>query len=98
MYWIAGSASASGKYTDCNVTDRDLWSCKPHSGEQPSSRMVVRWPPGHRAPGDDLQFHAVTKWKWWALRMGIPGFSKADYSNTTDAHKPKLRPLDIPAK
>ena len=86
MYWIAGSASASGKFTDCNVTDRDLWSCKPHPGEQPSiTHELSDGRPVHRAPGDDL-------------RMGIPGLSKADYSNAIDAHKPKLRPLDIPAK
>ena len=99
VYWIAGSASASGKFTDCTVTDRDLWSCKPHPGEQPSiTHELSDGRPVHSAPADDLPFHAVTKWKWWALRMGIPGFSKADYSNTIDAHKPKLRPLDTPAK
>jgi hypothetical protein len=99
VYWIAGSTKASGKYTDCAVTDRDLWSCKPHPGEQPTiTHELSDGRPVQRVAGIDLPFHAVTKWKWWALRFGIRGFSKADFSNTVDPHKPKLRPLDIPAR
>jgi hypothetical protein len=40
----------------------------------------------------------VNKWKWWALRLGIPGFRKADFSNSFDPHKPRLASPDAPAK
>jgi hypothetical protein len=99
-YWIAGSAAPSGKYTDCNVTDRDFWSCKPQAGEPPSiTHELSDGRPVQRVAGVDLPFHAVTKWKWWVLRMGIPGLRKADYSNSVNPHKPKLpSPPDTPTK
>ena len=99
VYWIAGSAAPSGKYSDCDVTDRDYWSCKSRAGELPTiTHELSDGRPVQRAAGIDLPFHAVTKWKWWALRLGIPGFTKADFSNSIDPHKPKLRHLDTPAK
>jgi hypothetical protein len=99
-YWIAGSASPSGKYSDCDVADRDYWSCKAQTGEVPSiTHELSDGRPVQRAAGVDLPFHAVTKWKWWALRMGIPFLSKADYSNNVNPRKPKLRALpDAPTK
>src|SRR5258708_35884835 len=36
-YWIAGSRARSGKETDCVVSDRDRWACKPHADDGPSS-------------------------------------------------------------
>jgi hypothetical protein len=99
VYWIAGSAAPSGKYTDCTVSDRDLWSCKARPGEQPTiTHELSDGRPIQRVAGIDLPFHAVTKWKWWALRLGVPGFSKADFSNTIDPHKPRLQPQDTPGK
>lgn len=99
-YWIAGSSTPSGKYTDCDVTDRDLWSCKVQAGEPPSiAHELSDGRPVQRAAGVDLPFHAVTKWKWWVLRTGLPGLSKADYSNTINPRKVKLRdPPEPPAK
>jgi len=90
VYWIAGSRAASGKYTDCDVTDRDRWSCKAHAGDPPSiaHELIDGRPVRHEADAD-LPFHAVSKWKWWALHAGILGFGKADFSNSFDprAHK-----------
>ena len=99
VYWIAGSATPSGKFSDCDVTDRDYWSCKARAGEQPA--IAHELVDGRPVPGvaeTDLPFHAVVKWKWWLLRMGIPGFHKADFSSSFDPHKPKLAPPVAPAK
>ena len=99
VYWISGSAAPSGKYTDCSVTDRDFWSCKEQAGEQPTiAHELSDGRPVQRAAGIDMPFHAVTKWKWWALRLGISGFSKADFSNTINPHKSKLSPPDASSK
>ena len=99
VYWIAGSAAPSGKYADCDVTDRDFWSCTPRAGQQPTiAHELSDGRPVQRVAGVDLPFHAVTKLKWWALRLGITVFSKADFSNTIDPHKPRLHPPDAPAK
>jgi hypothetical protein len=91
-YWIAGSAAPSGKYSDC-----DLWSCKVQAGERPSiTHEMSDGRPVPRAAGVDLPFHAVTKWKWWALRIGVPWLRRADYSNTVNPRKAKLRTLPDP--
>lgn len=98
LYWIAGSATPSGKYSDCDVTDRDFWSCQARVGEQPSITHELSDGRPVSIAGIDLPFHAVTKRKWWALRLGIPGINTADYSNTLDPHKPRLAAPDAPAK
>jgi hypothetical protein len=96
-YWIAGSPKPSGKFTDCDVTDRDLWSCKPQPGEPPTvAHALSDGRPVAQDAGHDLPFHAVTKWKWWALRLGIPMFGRADYSNSLNPRLPKLRAADGP--
>lgn len=99
VYWIAGSAAPSGKYSDCDVIDRDFWSCKAQAGELPTiTHEFSDGRPEQRVAGTDLPFHAVTKWKWWALRLGIPGFGKADFSNSVNPRKPKLLTPAAPAK
>jgi len=99
VYWIAGSAAPSGKYSECDVTDRDFWSCKTQAGELPTiAHEFSDGRPVPRAAGIDLPFHAVNKWKWWALRLGIPGFRKADFSDSINPRKPKLARPDAPAK
>jgi hypothetical protein len=82
VYWIAGSSSSSGKFTECDVTDRDRWVCKEHAGEQPTiTHEMTQGRPMPKEAGSDLPFHAVNKWKWWALDMGIPVVKWADYSS-----------------
>jgi hypothetical protein len=93
VYWIAGSSGASGKYTDCDVTDRDRWSCKPSPGDIPSiAHALSDGRPVPNAVLSDLPFHAVNKWKWWALDAGIPIVSSADYSNTVNPRVPRMPP------
>ena len=93
VYWVAGSRKPSGKYADCEVTDRDRWNCKPHEGEQPSiAHELADGRPVQRVAGLDMPFHAVTKWKWWALDVGIPGFTKADFASSSDPNAPGVAP------
>jgi hypothetical protein len=86
VYWIAGSPKPSGKYSECDVTDRDRWSCKARAGEPPTiAHELSDGRPVEGAAGLDMPFHAVSKWKWWALDVGIRGFTKADFSNDPNA-------------
>ena len=89
VYWIAGSSTPSGKYSECDVTDRDHWVCQAHAGEQPSiAHELSDGRPVQHVAGIDLPFHAINKWKWWALHFGIPGFSKAEFSSSFNPHAP----------
>ena len=82
VFWIAGSSAPSGKYTDCQVTNRDNWKCNARSSEQAS--IVSELSSGRPSASEIVTahpFHAVAKWKWWMLRAGIPGFTVADYGS-----------------
>jgi hypothetical protein len=82
LFWIAGSRAPSGKYTDCQVTNRDNWTCNVLADEKPSiAHELSHGRPISRGGGSVLPFHAVAKWKWWALRAQIPGFTEADYAS-----------------
>ena len=90
VFWIAGSRVPSGKYTDCNVTDRDNWTCKVEAVERPAIVSELSYGrPTTRGSGRALSFHAVAKWKWWALHVGLPGFVKADFGSGLQAPPPK---------
>jgi hypothetical protein len=92
-YWIAGSTVPSGMLTDCDVTDRDFWKCQPHDGEVPTiTHEMSDGRPVPHPQGVDVPFHAVNKWKWWAMHFGIPGFHVADYSNSMNPRTPRAPP------
>jgi hypothetical protein len=87
VYWIAGSKAPLGRYGECEVTDRDRWTCKARPDDRPTiAHELSDGRPVPRAPGIDQPFHAVSKWKWWALDVGIPLFNKADYSDSINPH------------
>ncbi|MEP7181667.1 MAG: hypothetical protein ABI886_05740 [Betaproteobacteria bacterium] len=79
IFWIAGSAEPSGKYTDCMVRDRGNWTCNRRL-DQPASIAyeMIDGVPTRSGSGLTIAYHAVPKWKWWALRTGLPLFSEAD--------------------
>ena len=80
VFWIAGSSSPSGKYTDCDVHDRGNWSCNATLETTPSiTQEMLNDRAIHGPNGVTIPFHAVPKWKWWALRAGIRFFAEADY-------------------
>lgn len=95
VHWIAGSTRPSGKFSDCDVTDRDNWTCKPQTGEQPTiAHALADGRPVPQIAGPDQPFHAVRKWKWWALDAGIPIVSSADFSNSIDPRRPDMAPAE----
>ena len=42
--------------------------------------------------GTDTTFRAVNKWKWWALNLGLPLFSNADFSSNLNPRARKAAP------
>lgn len=80
LFWIAGSAQGSGKYTDCTVKDRDNWACNVGVGHPSTiAHELGNGRPANSDSGLDLPFRAARKWKWWILRAGIHAFTNADY-------------------
>jgi hypothetical protein len=79
LFWTAGASGASGKYTDCDIKDGRNWSCAPNAD---ATRTIVHEMLHGRPVRDPsvpaLGFHQVPKWKWWALRLGLPVGSEAE--------------------
>jgi hypothetical protein len=91
-YWIAGSTAPSGKLTACKVKDRDNWTCNIQADQPPSiAYELARGRPTSHGSGATLPFHGVTKWKWWALNVGIPGITEADFDNASVPSLPSQR-------
>jgi hypothetical protein len=79
LHWIRGSTEPSGRYTDCTVKDRDNWSCNAYVDGKPRlTYEIVDGRPTRGIGGLTTPFHDVPKWKWWALRMNVPGFTDAE--------------------
>jgi hypothetical protein len=79
LYWVYGSSRPSGKYGDCRVENRSNWTCNVTA----SDRRTITYEmsndrPVHGSEGLALPFHAVPKWKWWAIRYGVATFSDAE--------------------
>ena len=80
VFWIAGSPEPSGKYTNCIVQDRGNWSCK---ASLETGASITREMENDRAipdaSGSTRPFHAVPKWKWWLMYLGLHLFHEASY-------------------
>lgn len=80
IFWIVGSSTPSGKYTDCSIRNRGNWSCNAVAEQMPSitfemlNERATHAPAGLAAP-----FHAISKWKWWIMHTGLSPFSEATY-------------------
>jgi hypothetical protein len=99
VYWIAGSSAPSGKYSNCDVTDRDRWKCEVQADELPSiTHEMSEGRPVPHPQGIDQPFYAVNKWKWWSMHWGIPWFTTADYSNAMNPRARKPTPADTGKK
>jgi len=78
-FWIVGSPSPSGVYTDCSVRNRGNWQCNATTGQAKSITLQMVDDRATHGPGGLAEpFHAVQKWKWWLLRAGV-SFSDAWY-------------------
>jgi hypothetical protein len=72
IYWIVGSSTPSGKYTDCKVVDRGNWKCAEAIGQVPTiTHEMVSGYPTRVEGAATLPFHAVPKWQWWLLDLGL---------------------------
>lgn len=79
-FWVAGSATPSGTYTDCSVRNRGNWRCNATVGQAPSITLqMVDDQATHGPAGLTVPFHAIQKWKWWLLDAGWVKFETAWY-------------------
>ncbi len=74
LYWTVGdSTGPSGRYEGCTVVDGRTWTC-PLNEKAPRTithEMRSGLPVADTAAGH-LDFHRVPKWKYEALRFGLP--------------------------
>jgi len=82
IHRIRGSQAPIEKHTDCQVANRDNWTCRARTDQK--SLLVGELINGRPTPTvadatTAAQLHAVTKWKWYALRIGLRIFTDADY-------------------
>ena len=78
LFWVVGSSTPSGKLTDCSIDDRRHWACKPNADTPRSITLrMVSGRPTQDASAGTIAFHSVEKWRWWLLRLGLPGGHKA---------------------
>jgi hypothetical protein len=80
LFWVVGSPAPSGKLAQCTVKDRGNWACPENAGQPPTiAHGMVNGRPTRDGNSTDLPFHAVPKWVWWVLDVGIHVYSKAGY-------------------
>ncbi|MEO8304914.1 MAG: hypothetical protein ABI724_12410 [Betaproteobacteria bacterium] len=80
LFWVVRSSTPSGKFSQCKVKDRGNWSCPENVGQPPTiTHAMVNGRPKRDVGPNDLAFHAVPKWVWWVLDIGIHAYNKAGY-------------------
>jgi hypothetical protein len=78
FFWTAGERSASGRYVDCDIRDGRDWTCPPNSDAvRTITHEMDRGFPKPDPTVPTLGFHQIPKWKWEALRVGIPVGNRA---------------------
>lgn len=79
VFWTVGTATPSGKFTDCDIADGRNWTCRPSvDAMRTITLQMSRGVPVPDSLGRVRAFHAVAKWRWSVLRLGIPVGSDAD--------------------
>jgi hypothetical protein len=78
IYWVRGAAEPSNAYANCEVIDRDNWTCRAAADQKPTVAFEMKdGRPTRTKDGSAIPFHDVPKWKWWLIRTGLPVFSQA---------------------
>jgi hypothetical protein len=71
LFWIVGSKEPSGRFAQCEIENRQNWTCKANADSPRSITMAMSQ--GHPVPDPSANtrpFHAVSKLKWLLLRYG----------------------------
>ncbi len=73
LFWTAGASDESGRYTGCTIQNGREWSCPPNDhANRTITHQMLRGVPVASPASHPLVFHRIPKWKWEALRIGIP--------------------------
>ena len=73
LFWTAGEEGESGRFLKCTIKDGRNWTCPPAPGAPPTiTRRMTRGIPDPDTESDGLPFHRVPKWKWVAMKYGVP--------------------------
>ena len=80
LFWRVGAPEPSGKFTGCDISDGRNWLCRANDNAARTITLaLVRGRAQHDATGAAQPFHAISKWKWWCLRLGLGAFTRANY-------------------
>ncbi|MDE2394306.1 MAG: hypothetical protein KGL43_08570 [Burkholderiales bacterium] len=79
VFWRVGAAEPSAKFEACSVEDGRNWNCPPSTESARSFTQEMRRGVPVPTPGvHNLAYHAVSKWRWWLLQLGLPAGSRAN--------------------
>jgi hypothetical protein len=79
LFWTVGSSIPSGKFTDCDIVSGRNWRCKPMPTEAPTiTYEMVAGGPVHNAAWKLRPFHAISKWNWYLLDLGLSAGAEVD--------------------
>ncbi len=73
LFWTAGEKEPSGRYGECAIRDGRDWRCKSNADAARTITHIMSG--GHPIPDPavpTIPFHWIPKWKWEALRLGVP--------------------------
>jgi hypothetical protein len=72
LFWTVGASAPSGKFTDCVIADGRNWLCKPSADAVSTITLqMTHGIPARNPDGPAQTVHAVPKWRWWLLRLGM---------------------------
>jgi hypothetical protein len=74
LFWTIGDdRNESGRFLNCVVQDGRTWTCPgaANAAQTITRRMTLGVPHDEKADGI-LSVHRVPKWKWEALKHGVP--------------------------
>ena len=79
LFWTLGSSEPSGKLAACRIVNGRNWTCpeSPEGARSITLQMALGQPVKRTNPAAPA-FHAVPKWRWWLLRLGLPAGSDAE--------------------
>lgn len=79
LFWRAGVNENSGRLAGCTIQDGRNWKCPPGADAARSITLEMDHGEAVRdAQSPTRPFHAVPKWRWVALRWGLPGGTTAN--------------------